>query len=740
MKLLIFSLILFSQNLFAQSIVCGSQSCIPNNVSAVVQEKATYSAIDLGFNSGDISVLSGTGTSTREVRLNLQNGEAPGHNLSIDLSSNQKNKNSGDIFVFADNINSLNVKLNGYNGQAGKNASEICADRVLSGTYGNDIKQRFLQRRADIGTQLVMTKCSQVDIDDIQSSTFACTDPSFVALSQNDPKVSLTRVRKISKCQSILPQKVCLQKFFQVSCSFKMQLTQNLIEGVVNSGSNGEPIFFEDLMNKLKYGGPVSCSQTNACPSFPLCYNRVILTKNGSTILDNYFTHYESDMASSYNSFMSSSTPSFNKSKIYSLSEKDIADKNALASQNGINLCQQLINDDSFLSSLSNSYTVEMVNQNKVGTYSCGAFGSNCSNGCNFDSANMRRRNVNSSSQVKWVSVSNPVISETSPGLDSTGLRLEGGSSFLSSINGNNAMNQSSSSNWQLELMPALYPSCNVGFKSIGTETSNVIKSLFDPNLFTNGSSYCLNVNDPTNCSAPPFCDNPSDQTNCRKVSACEQINKKYCLNPLDQTNCSSPPFCDDPSNTTNCSSVPYSKSCDPADPTNSFCEKDPYNLGSYQLIGTEPDPSKTTETYNCRTTNCQAQYQVVESSQSLDTIQPLNGESGTSQGRGLFFVYDIKTILQSQANSGQAGNGGRNDLSIPTEVRYCAVKRDFTTDPNTQYENDPNVIFKKINWKSLDIKSGGNPGTYPDYSDKKIEIYKKIDPGIRYILKKELL
>lgn len=736
--MIIWILLLFNQIVSAQSIVCGQSSCVPNNLSAIVQEKATHSAIDLGFNSGDITVLSGTGTSTREVRLSMSNGEFPGKNLNIDLSSNSVNKSSGDIIVFADNINLLNVKLNGYNGSKGLDGSEICATRVVSGLYGNDIKQRFLQRRA--GSNLSMTKCVADDITDIQANTFSCADASYVSLDRNDPKINLTRVRKISKCQSVLPQNVCLQKSYQISCNYRLQLTQKVIEGSVqgsalsNYGANGDKVFFDDLMDRLKYSYQISCSQNETCPSFPLCYNRATVTKNGSTVLDNYYTHYESDMWTSYNSFKTNSSSFFNLSKVYQRNQAEFDQLNNDSIQSGVDVCQKLIENDPAYSHLLNSYTVTLTNQGKI---------ANDRDSCRYDDQNMRRKVYNDSSQVKWVSTTTPQITETSPGLDSTGLRLSGGSAFLALFTNpldNNAMQQDNLSNWKLQLMPAHFPSCNQSFTKIGTETTNVIKSLFDPNLFNSNSAYCLNVNDPTNCSAPPHCDNPADSTNCRKVSICEQINKKYCLDPNNPTNCSSPPFCDDPTSSTNCSTSALSKSCDPADPTNSFCDKDPNNLGSYQYIGAEPDPSKLTESADCRVSNCNAQYRVVESSQSLDTIQPTNGENGTSQGRGLFFVYDIKTIQQSQANAGQAGDGGRNDIQIPTETRYCAIKRDFTTDPNTKYENDPEVIFKKINWKSLDIQSGGTPGTYPNYSDKSIEIFKKIDPGVRYLLKKELL
>lgn len=711
LNFIFFSLLLISKS-YGQSITCNSNGCIPSLLQANVQEKVNYSAIDLGFTTVDVSVNSGTGSLTKQLRLNLSNGEFPGKNLNINLSGNSVNKNSGDIFVFADNIDTLNIQLNGYTGLNGLDASQICAQRVLASQYGEDVRLRFLQRR--VNTSLSNDKCYQADIDDISQNKFSCNDSSYVSLNTLDPKINVTRIRKISKCQAVIPQNVCFQKKYEVTCSYRLKVTNAGITKFWDETKN-------EALGKIVEGGEF-CQQKEECLNFPACSGNEYVEKNGSMVVNN------SVVTPNQAGFSPIQQP-YDLSKTYEFTQQELANYN---SQPGSNICQKLINADSEWSPSNNNYHA-YFHANGKSNYNGGR-------GCHqTESFNYITIDI-PDSNISWETITvSPNIQEKTPGRDSSLVRLSGGTPFSNSPNGNGALRQTNSAGWQLEIMPAFYPSCNPYFSFITTETSNIVKSLFDPNLFNNESSFCINPNDSTNCSInPPFCDDPSNFSNCRKVSVCEKINKKYCLNASDPTNCSSPPFCDDP-NGANCSSDLFDKSCNPLDSANSFCDKDPNNLGQFLFIGNEADPFKNTESFDCRSNSCQAEYKTIEQSLNLDTINPTNGQSGTLPGQGLFFVYDIRSVIQ-QSIPGQAGSGGKNDLSIPEEVRYCALKRDFTTDPNSKYENDPEITFKKILWKSLNVTGGGQPGEFPPYSSKKIEIFKKIDPAIRYLLKKELL
>lgn len=714
MKIALILLINFiiSSSAFAQSIVCNSSGCVPSGLQATVQEKTQYSAVELGFNTEDFSIQTGSGPSIKPLRMSLSNGEFPGKSISVDLSSNLDGKDAGNIIVFADNIDTLNIKLNGYSGTNGLDASQICANRILANQYGNDVRLRFLQRRASAGSGLSNDRCAQVDVDDIQSNKFSCNDPSYSSLDPNDAKINVTRIRKIARCQAVVPQNVCYQKTYTFSCNYRVYIKS------INN-------YYEAQIGNIM---STHCSCPDDGASWTGCHpsrraNGVnSYGGNGSTYNYNFF---RKDGAAHPVS------TGFTKQ----VTQQELQQ---LLAQNGdmLGVCKMYAANDSSLNWIRTSRATINMHMEGNDKEHCSPFNYYC----NCGGRNRDYHQSGNSGDFDWVysSHTNPV--ETGPGRDSTLQRLSGGTPFTPSPNGNGALRQTNAAGWQLEIMPAFYPSCNPFFSFITTETSNIVKSLYDPNQFNNEASYCINPSNSSNCSInPPYCDDPSSSVNCRKVSICEQINKKYCLDPENPTNCSQPPFCDDPLNSNNCSANPISKSCDPADPLNSFCEKDPNNLGQYQFIGNEPDPFKNTESFDCRANNCPAEYKSVEQRSDFDVISPTNGQNGTQPGQGLFFVYDIRSVTQ-QSVPGQAGAGGQSDLTSDSQVRYCATKRDFTTDPNTKFENDPEVTFRKIIWRSFDVRAGGQPGQFPPFTDKKVEVFKKLDPATRYLLKKELL
>lgn len=708
-------LLFFSLNVQAQTLNCGATGCVPASLMANVQEKAAFSSVDLGFNSLEepISILSVPGNSIKAVRVGVNNGSFPGKSFEIDLSSKNNGSNAGDLMFFSDNVDVLNIKMNGYSGTNGTDASQLCATRITGGQYGEDVRLRFLQRRSDPGSGLTVDKCVQADVDDLADSKFTCDDPSFTALDKLDPKINLTRVRKNSRCLAIAPQNICVKKSYTISCSFKLG-NYNPYTGITD--------FWETTYNQVRAR---NCEQYEACASWSSCFGHEILRRNGTQV-------------------------PFNFNKSYTLTQDQLNAKMAQGNGTPAGVCKVLVDEDAAYNFASNVYSLDIRYQGKR-NYNGGRgcyvtdhgmtaqvqMSSNSTTATIYNTDGGYDNVTIPSNPMFWNAVGNPTVIETSPGLDSTLQRLSGGTPFTPSPNGNSALRQTNSAGWQLEIMPAFFEGCNANFQYLTTQTDNLMKTLYDPNQFNNNSSYCIDRNNPLNCSAPPLCDNPNGP-NCKKISACEQINRRYCLDVNDSTNCSKPPFCDDPLGA-NCSSDFYAKSCDPSEPLNSFCDKDPNNLAQYQLSGLEPDPFKNLETLDCGTTSCPVSNQTAEATLALDTLTPGTGQGGTLPGQALMFVYNIRSVTQ-QANSGQAGRGGLVDIVSPQEIRYCARKRDFTTDPNTQFENDPQVIFKKIFWRAFNTNQGGAPGSVPPFSNKSVEIYKKIDPATNYILRKELM
>jgi len=695
---------------FAQSIVCNFNGCVPSGLQAIVQEKTQYSAVELGFNTENFSIKTGSGPSIKPLRMSLSNGEFPGKSISVDLSSNLDLKDAGNIIVFADNIDTLDIKLNGYNGTNGLSASQICANRILANQYGNDVRLRFLQRRASADNGLSNDRCTQIDVDDIKSNKFSCNDPSYSSLDPNDLKINVTRIRKVARCQAIVPQNVCYQKSYTFSCNYRVY---------IKSINNYYETLIPNIMNTYCNCPDEGNSSTQCHPSRRA---NSVNSYGGNGSFYNYnFFRKDGEVHPVYTGI----TKQVTQQELQQL---------LIQNKDMFGICKMYAeNDPSLIWIRTGRATINMRMSGYEKEYNLGQY-TNCGD---------RHRNYHqagNNGDFDWVYSGHTNPTETLPGRDSSLQRLSGGTPFIPSPNGNEALIQRNAAGWQLEIMPAFYPTCNPFFSFITTETSNIVKSLYDPNQFNNQSSYCINPSNPSNCSInPPYCDNPSSSVNCRKVSVCEQINKKHCLDPRNSTNCFQPPFCDDPLNPNNCSVNPISKSCDTADPLNSFCEKDPNNLGQYQFIGNEADPFKNTESFDCFSNNCSIKYKSVEQRSDFDVISPTNGQNGTQPGQGLFFVYDIRSVIQKSI-PGQAGSGGQSDLTSDSQERFCANKRDFTTDPNTKFENDPEVTFRKIIWRSFDVRAGGQPGQAPPFTDKKVEVFKKLDPATRYLLKKELL
>src|SRR5690606_12605386 len=97
-----------------------------------------YSAIDVGNNTDDIQVAVPSAQQPHSLRIYLKNGATP-RNFEMDLSSQNASFNAGNTIIIGDMFNKLSIKLNGYNGARGKDASQIWAERVQAGVYGYNV-------------------------------------------------------------------------------------------------------------------------------------------------------------------------------------------------------------------------------------------------------------------------------------------------------------------------------------------------------------------------------------------------------------------------------------------------------------------------------------------------------------------------------------------------------------------------------------------------------------------------
>lgn len=221
---LFLALFIISGNVFAadKNIECSGTTCSTNFSPNSQIDKPFWTAVDVGNNADNINVSVPTGQTPRSIRLSVKNGAFPGYNLLLDLSSRKGTENAGNTLVIGDYFNNLSIKLNGFNGTAGKDSSQLCATRMKAGNYGNDAKTFFNQRRqADPG--LNPDRCDRVDLSYLQTYGFTCDDGSFTAATGQNPIVEVQRIKKKAQCSGVLVQDLCVWRTRDIWCQWRQQ-------------------------------------------------------------------------------------------------------------------------------------------------------------------------------------------------------------------------------------------------------------------------------------------------------------------------------------------------------------------------------------------------------------------------------------------------------------------------------------------------------------------------------------
>ena len=211
--LLMFSSLAYGQG---KTISCANDTCVTNFMAQTQLEKPFYSAIDIGPNNENITVTVPTNQTPRSVRLNVKNGANP-RNLLLDLSSQRSTANAGSTLVIGDMFNNLEIRMNGYNGRRGKDASQICAERVKDSRYGDDARIFFEQRRAS-DPSLNPNRCDRIDLSYLQNFAFTCDDSTYSELPGLNPVVEVKRMRFKARCTGVLVQDLCLKRKQNVTC------------------------------------------------------------------------------------------------------------------------------------------------------------------------------------------------------------------------------------------------------------------------------------------------------------------------------------------------------------------------------------------------------------------------------------------------------------------------------------------------------------------------------------------
>lgn len=223
MKKYIYILFFISFNLFAdeagnKNITCGFNQCNPDFTPSLYLEQVDKTIIDIGTNNSDnVNIELPSSQEPRSLILIMENNSLIGRNLEADLNSKLKEKDTANFTLIGDIFNELNLNLNGFDGQVGKDASAICSERFLDGSYGESSRNFYLARRSNDNT-LDMNRCDEIDVQHIQESKFSCQELDFT--KRDFPTVEVERVKYKQRCIGTSIRYRCLKRKVKMRCEW----------------------------------------------------------------------------------------------------------------------------------------------------------------------------------------------------------------------------------------------------------------------------------------------------------------------------------------------------------------------------------------------------------------------------------------------------------------------------------------------------------------------------------------
>lgn len=242
-------LLIFSFSVFAGEITCEDGNCDANIDSAELysSEKLNDSYLSIKAPTEKVSIKSGDKTSPRNLKIFID--ENNGKGLDVDMTSTKIDNDAANTIIFSDYISNLNFKSNGKTGVDAKTASYKCAQKVLSGGLGEDVKQDFIDRRL-VNPSIPSDRCVADDLNIVKNNQYSCPE-GFE--DNGDTTLKSTRWVKKRKCRGLSQRKMCVEKKVKITCKW---LAAN-----VNGCNKSPPPNFADVV--WKYNSAF-CSSANS--------------------------------------------------------------------------------------------------------------------------------------------------------------------------------------------------------------------------------------------------------------------------------------------------------------------------------------------------------------------------------------------------------------------------------------------------------------------------------------------
>lgn len=240
---------LYSNNAYTsqqtKEIICGRDSCSADFVPDENFDKIFHSSFNLGNENENeyVKVKTEENQVPRSLRIFMDSSSfLDSGSLNIDFNSKSSENNAADAIVIGDMFDELLINLNGFSPTLGRSASQVCADYVKRGIYGELAKLEFDTARLisdQEGGNVPKDRCIYSDVQNIQKrafDTYQCgADDTFTILNTNDPTVTARRLKGKNKCLGVTFQDVCMSPMVEVTCNWKLKYasTQSTVDNVL---------------------------------------------------------------------------------------------------------------------------------------------------------------------------------------------------------------------------------------------------------------------------------------------------------------------------------------------------------------------------------------------------------------------------------------------------------------------------------------------------------------------------
>lgn len=728
---------------------CAGYDCVVGDIFSTISST--------GQNSNPVNISTDLILKPQNVKISIQNGTAPGQDLTVNLNAKNPSFDYAASFtLFSDNLNQVSINLNGYSGKNGKDASEICADKIKNGDYGSGVQSFFNTRRAS-DPAINQNKCDLQDLNYMQQFSFTCDDPAFSEVSVSNPTVSVQRVKSKARCMAVGSYSDCVQRKVRVNCNFELFSTIKNRKFIEDDFANQSWIGTYDGGYLSPYSGTGEYTVLSQSTTYNLCASGQLTTCAGGTTL---YPGSSNSYCSGYNG---------NISSYYALDTLTASQKlecNVVSIDPQTNTVSYF-KQTTIANSLKRSYVPLVRSGTQLGPYDEAFFNaeSNRLGGIGGFCQQYGLPNAVAQNPSAWYAgvpgypqsqtVKRICYVPTPPPINCY-------DPYGGCFGGYKLVSCGYPNSYPYGNLYAYYDNAGIPWES--TAQVNNVNWQSDTNAqhgiaMINGYARAAIWKGSPTGSSYTYTTEQAQDLGCFSPPVAPATQGSY-IN-FTQTNCLSPntwttgpvPYVDNwnryKSNTfEGCQSgyttaqtnyitlIQYSNSATQC--SNSTDPLDPNNRAVWQYTGMAQESAFGTESVSCSIGSCATNSSVSDLDRNIDVITPGSGDNGTEQGRGLIFTYDIKNLSQT-ALPGTAGLKGSPDLTINPQVRICAKIDDATAGINTPQAKNPFVSFRRYNWQSVKANNAGNNGVPPRQNGKKIEVFKKIDPGALYLLEKAL-